>query len=104
MQSFSIMKYKKFTSGYHCEWIFPTLFGCPGVEELLPKDEIFLLIMGNLESVRVTLVSNYVLFTYKESTRRNLLYLQKLKLLEVAMGFQSFWQLQNSYVNSPKSY
>lgn len=60
------------------------------MEELLPKVEIFLLIMGNLESVRVTLVSNYVLFTYKESTRRNLLYLQKLKLLEVAMGFQSF--------------
>lgn len=57
------------------------------MEELLPKVEIFLLIMGNLESVRVTLVSNYVLFTYKESTRRKLLYLQKLKPLEVAMGF-----------------
>lgn len=66
---------------------FQPYLDAPGVEELLPKVEIFLLIMGNLESVRVTLVSNYVLFTYKESTRRKLLYLQKLKPLEVAMGF-----------------
>lgn len=56
---------------YHCEWVFPTLFGCPAVEELIPKVEVFLLIMGNLESVRVTLVSNYVLFTCKRKQEEN---------------------------------
>lgn len=49
------------------------LFGCPAVEELIPKVEVFLLIMGNLESVRVTLVSNYVLFTRKRKKKTSII-------------------------------
>lgn len=60
------------------------------MEELLPKVEIFLLIMGNLESVRVTLVSNYVLFTYKRKHKKKPSIPTKAETVRSCNGFSEF--------------